>query len=146
MEHQSIVNLLAHKPVALIGVSAKPEKFGNAIFKTLRENGCEIIPVHHSIDSVLGKRCYRTLSQIDPPPKTLILAAKPNNTLAVLKEFKNLGGEKVWFQQGFNSQEAFDFCQNNGLEFYQGKCILLAVDAFPHKIHKFFLKLFGGLK
>ncbi len=146
MELQTIKNLLNHKPVALIGVSAKPEKFGNAVFKTLQENGYEIFPVHHSLNSVLEKKCFRTLSQINPPPKSLILAAKPSNTIAVLQEFKSLGGEKVWFQQGFNSQEAFDYCQDNGLEFYHGKCILLAVDAFPHKFHKFFLKLFGALK
>jgi len=146
MEYSSIINLLDHKPVALIGVSAKAEKFGNEIFKTLTQCGYEISPIHHSLDSIQGKKCYHSLSEIQPPPKTVIFCARPKNVLSVLQEFKKLHGEKVWFQQGVKSQEAFDFCRSHDLEFYQGKCILLAVNAFPHKLHKFFLRLFGRLK
>ena len=146
MRYQEILDLLNNKPVALIGVSSTKEKFGNYAFKTLTENGYEIYPIHRNLTSVEGKKCYSSIKEIDPAAKSLILITQPQNILPVLEDFKSLGGEKVWFQQGIKSPEALDYCKNNGLIYYSGTCILLSIKAFPHSVHKFIFRLFGIIK
>ena len=146
MRYQDILDLLNNKPVALIGVSSKKDKFGNYAFKTLTENGYEIHPIHRNLSSIEGKKCYNSLLEIRPAPKSLILITQPQNILPVLEEFKSLGGEKVWFQQGIKSHEAFKYCRDNGITHYSGTCILLSIKAFPHSVHNFIFRLFGILK
>lgn len=134
---------LDQAPVAFVGVSSNEKKFGNYAFKTLQDEGYKVAPLHHTMTEFLGNRCYRTLSEIDPAPKSLIICAKPDNCLPLLAEFKQLGGEFVWFQQGFKSSEAAGFCETNGIEYSLGKCILMNSKGFPHSFHRFIMKMIG---
>lgn len=142
MNQKNIFNFLSEEPVAFVGVSTTEKKFGNYAFQTLLDDGYKVVPIHHSMKDIKGIKCRRSLSEINPAPKSLIICAKPDNCLPLLAEFKQLGGEFVWFQQGFKSPEAAGFCETHGIEYSIGKCILLNTKKFPHSFHNFILRLF----
>ncbi len=146
IKHSDIIQFLQTEPIAMIGVSRNDRKFGNKAFKTLVQEGYNIIPIHSSIERIEGYQCFRSLSELDPPPKSFIICSKSDNLIPLLKEFKSIGGENVWFQQGCKFEEGANFCRENGVNYYYNNCILMASDAFPHKFHRFILKLFGRLK
>jgi len=136
-------SFLSQAPVAFVGVSSNENKFGNHAFKTLLDEGHILIPLHHTMKEYQGNKCFQTLSEINPAPKSLIICAKPDNCLPLLAEFKQAGGEFVWFQQGFKSPEAAGFCETNGIDYSSGKCILMNSKGFPHNFHRFIMKLVG---
>lgn len=146
MNQKTIIDFLRTEPVAMIGVSSSGKKYGNHAFKTLTDEGYKIIPVNPKMSIYYSIKCYPNLSAINPAPKSLIISTKPENTLLILDEFKKIGGEQVWFQQGADFGEAVDFCKTNGIKYYQGYCILMVSRSFPHSIHRLILKLVGSFK
>ncbi len=55
---------LAHKRVAVTGVSRKPENHGsNVVYKRLRERGYEVFAVNPNADEVEGDPSYHDLPQ-----------------------------------------------------------------------------------
>ena len=52
----SVVKILkSFRDIAMVGVSANPEKPSNIVFKYLIAHGYNVIPVNPTIDEVLGK-------------------------------------------------------------------------------------------
>ena len=47
---KQINEFLDSQPIALVGVSRNPKKFGYAVFKELKEKGMKIIPVNPVAD------------------------------------------------------------------------------------------------
>ena len=58
---------------AVIGVSSNRRKFGNAVFRTMKEKGFTVYPVHLVSETVEGEKCY--LSVADLPPGVRIVNA-----------------------------------------------------------------------
>jgi hypothetical protein len=52
---------LAHKRVAVTGVSREPKDHGsNIVYRRLRERGYDVFAVNPNADEVEGDRCYPT--------------------------------------------------------------------------------------
>lgn len=56
--NQTIEKFISKRSFALAGVSKDSRKFGNAILKELAGRGFTVYPVHPSLDSVEGVKCY----------------------------------------------------------------------------------------
>ena len=53
---------LAHKRIAVAGVSRTPQNTANAIYRKLRDEGYEVFAVNPNADEVEGDRCYATIA------------------------------------------------------------------------------------
>jgi len=58
--------IMRPESVAVIGASAEDGKIGNSVLKNLINGGYQgrIIPIHPSLDSVLGRKAYRSIAEV----------------------------------------------------------------------------------
>jgi len=56
--------LSMYRVVAVVGLSDRPERASYGVASFLKGAGYRIVPVNPNIESVLGEKCYPTLSAI----------------------------------------------------------------------------------
>lgn len=143
--NQTIEKFISKRSFALAGVSKDSRKFGNAILKELAGRGFTVYPVHPSLDSVEGVKCYRSLDLVVEFTQSLIVCVKPDNAVFVVKEAAAAGFRSVWLQQGCGTVEVKTAAEKAGLEVVAGKCILMYTEPVGglHKFHRGIVRLFG---
>ncbi|HEY2664321.1 MAG TPA: acetate--CoA ligase family protein [Candidatus Binataceae bacterium] len=80
--------------VAVIGASAEDGKIGNSVLKNLINGGYRgrIVPVHPTLDSVLGRKAYRSISEV---PDTVDIAVFAIPARLVAQVLRDCGAKKV---------------------------------------------------
>jgi predicted CoA-binding protein len=143
----TVDDFIGQKSLAVVGVSRNSAKFGNAIYKTLKEKGYQVFPVNPKAESIEGDRCYPTLSALPEKVGGVVVVVPPAQTEQVVKEAQAAGITRVWLQQGAESPAAIQFCQQNGLQTVHGECILMFASGkqFPHNMHRWVWGLIGKL-
>jgi uncharacterized protein len=139
-----IENFISSEPIAVVGVSRNPKKFGYTAFKELKEKGLKVIPVNPAADTILGEKVYPDVLSLPSDVKGIIILTKKDQTLGVVKDAKNKGIRNIWIQQMADSKEALKELEGTDINYITGECILMFYK--PHSVHKFhraLLKLFG---
>lgn len=141
---KQINEFLDSQPIALVGVSRNPKKFGYAAFKELKEKGMNLVPVNPEALEIMGEKSYQNVNQLPANVKGIIVLTKKDVTASVVREAKEKGIKQVWIQQMAESKEALDELKGSDINFITGECILMHYK--PHSIHKFHrgLKKFFG--
>jgi predicted CoA-binding protein len=141
---RQIEEFIAAEPLAMVGVSRDPKKFGYAAFKELKEKGLKIIPVNPSADEILGVKAFASVNLLPPEVRGIIIMTKKDQTRDVVKEAKAKGIKHIWIQQNADTKEAMKELEGSGINFITGECILMHYK--PHSVHTFhkgLKKLFG---
>lgn len=110
--------------IAIVGASDNREKYGNIIYRDLRDAGYKVIPVNPKADFVEGDKCYHTLSEIPVKVDVVDTVVPPFVTTEIVKECKKIGIDKVWMQPGSESEEAIIFCRENKIKVVYDNCIM----------------------
>src|SRR5512133_910913 len=105
---KQINDFLESQPIAMIGVSRNPKKFGYAAFKELKEKGMNIIPVNPEADEIMGNKAYHNISLLPTDIRGIIVMTKKDKTASVVREAKEKGIKQIWIQQNADSKEALD--------------------------------------
>ena len=137
---KQINEFLDSQPIALVGVSRNPKKFGYVVFKELKEKGMKLIPVNPQAEEIMGEKTYRNVKMLPPEVQSIIVFTKKDKTASVIRDAKEKGIKQIWIQQMADSKEALQELKDSGIKFITGECILMHYK--PNSIHKFH----GGLK
>jgi uncharacterized protein len=143
---KQINEFIDSQPIALVGASRNPKKFGYAAFKELKEKGMNIIPVNPHAEEIMGVKAYPNVKMLPPEVQSLLIFTKKDQTASVVREARERGIKQIWIQQMADSKEALDELKNSDIKFIKGECILMHYK--PHSVHKFhrnLRKLFGRL-
>lgn len=108
---------------AVIGASNNIEKFGYKIFKHLKEKGLDVTPVNPHEKIILGLPVVKSIASLDKS-SVLVFLIPPKFTFETVKSAINLGFKKFWFQPGSYDDEILRYCNNQGVEFSAGVCLL----------------------
>jgi uncharacterized protein len=141
---KQINEFLDSQPIAMVGVSRNPKKFGYAAFKELKDKGMKIIPVNPATDEIMGEKSYANVSLLPAEVKAIIVLTKKEQTAQIIKEARQKGIKQIWIQQNADTKEAIDELKGSDINYITGRCILMHYK--PNGIHKFhgsFLKFFG---
>ncbi|MDO8431078.1 MAG: acetate--CoA ligase family protein [Candidatus Binatus sp.] len=86
--------IMRPESVAIIGASAEDGKIGNSVLKNLINGGYRgrIVPIHPSLDSVLGLKAYRSLLDVPDPVDVAVFAIPARLVAQVLHD---CGARKV---------------------------------------------------
>jgi predicted CoA-binding protein len=136
---KQIEEFIATEPIALIGVSRNPKKFGYSAFKELKEKGMKIIPVNPFASEILGVKAFPDVKSLSPDVKGIIIMTRKEQTASVVREAKNKGLKQIWIQQMADTPEAKKELEGTDVNLISGECILMHYK--PHSIHKFHGKL-----
>jgi predicted CoA-binding protein len=141
---RQIEDFIAAQPVAIIGVSRNPKKFGHTAFKELKDKGLNVIPVNPAAEEILGVRAYPNVNSLPPEVRAIIIMTKKDQTVGVVKEAKAKGIKNIWIQQMADSKDALKELEGTDINYITGECILMHYK--PHSVHKFHkvLKKFFG--
>ena len=132
---------LAHKRVAVTGVSRHPKSHGsNTIYKRLRERGYDVFAVNPNANEVEGDRSYHGLRSIPGGVDAVVIATRPDFAEDTMRECADLGIKHVWMHHGAGgssvSDAATDFGRLHGITVIDGGCpLMLGPTAdFGHKV------------
>ena len=142
---KQIEDFIAAQPVAMVGVSRNPKKFGQMAFKELREKGLNVIPVNPAAGEILGEKVYPDVSSLPSDVKGIIIFTKKDQSASIVREARNKGIKNIWIQQHSDSKEAIKELEGSDINYITGECILMYHK--PHSVHKFhraIKKLFGS--
>jgi predicted CoA-binding protein len=118
---QAVDDFLSQKRIAVAGVSRDPggTHASNGIYSRFKERGYDVFAVNPNADTVMGDPCYHSLKDIPGGVDAVVIATNPKVSLSVAQEAKALGIDKVWMHKNFGagsySQEAHDYCRENGM-------------------------------
>lgn len=115
--------MLEKKIWAVVGVTAKKDKWGYKIFNILKENNYDTYGVSPNYDDIEGNKIYSSLGQIPVKVDVVDLVVSPKISLNVLDEAKELGIEYIFFQPGTYNDEVIAKAQELGLKYLTGDCI-----------------------
>lgn len=142
-----VEKFLAQKNIAVVGVSRKKTKFGNAIYKELKQKNYQVYPINPNMDAFDGDTCYPDLLSLPEKVDAAVINVRPVQTEKVLREAKEAGINNVWLQQGSQSPDAIKFCEENEINCVSNECILMFAQpsAFIHRAHRWVWGVFGKL-
>jgi hypothetical protein len=144
---KNIDDFLAQKIIAVVGVSRKKTKFGNTIYRELKQKGYQVYPINPNINLIEGDVCYPDLFSLPEKVDAVVINISPAQTEKVIREAKEAGIKKVWLQQGSQSDAAIKYCEESGIDCVSNECILMFVEpsAFIHRAHRWIWGVFGKL-
>jgi predicted CoA-binding protein len=120
-----IKEFMAQKRFAVVGATDNPRKHGNQIIKNLRSRGYEVYPVNPKLKELEGLTCYSSLADIPVKVDVVDFVVPPAVTEGILKECKELGLSRIWFQPGSQSERAVAFCHENNLKVVHDVCVMV---------------------
>ena len=143
---------LAHKRVAVTGVSRHPQGHGsNVVYKRLRERGYEVFAVNPNADQVEGDRCYRDLRSIPDGVEAVVIGTRPQIAEETMRACAELGIKHVWMHRGPGpgsvSEPAAEFGRAHGITVIDGgcPCMFAPTADFGHRAMRVALELSGNV-
>ena len=102
----TINEFLSQKVLAVVGASRDKNKFGNSIYREMKDRGYKVYPVNPLAQEIDGDRCYAGLKDLPEKTGGVIIVVPRLETTKVLEEAASLGIEYAWIQQGADTPEA----------------------------------------
>ena len=147
---EAATEFLAHKRVAVTGVSRKAEGHGsNVVYQRLRERGYQVFAVNPNAEQVEGDRCYPDLKSIPGGVEAVVIGTRPELAGPTVRECADLGIKHVWMHRsvggGSVSPQAAAYGREQGMTVIDGGCpCMFDPTADPgHKAMRFVFTLTG---
>lgn len=115
--------LKTSRVVAVVGLSAKPERPSYVVASYLKKNGYKIIPVNPQVEEVLGEVSYPDLSSIPEPVDVVDIFRRSEEVLPIVEGAIKIGAKAVWMQEGVVNEEAATRAKEAGLKVVMDKCL-----------------------
>lgn len=109
--------------IAVVGLSPKEERDSNKVAKYLLEKGYDIVPVNPGQKEILGKTCYKTLTDIPFPVDVVDLFLNPKRVPPTVDQAIEIGAPILWMQMGVIHNEAAKKAKEAGMTVVMDRCI-----------------------
>lgn len=121
-----IEGFLAASPIAVVGASADPSKFGYRVLEAYLRHGFTAYPVNPRGGEILGREAYPDLASLPEAPGAVSVITPPAVTKQVMPEIIASGARHIWMQPGTESPEAIRLAREAGLNVIAGgPCVLV---------------------
>lgn len=121
---EKILELLkSSKTIAVVGISNDNEKPSYKVAEYLQKNGYKIIPVNPKYETVLGEKCYKTLSEIKEPIDIVDVFRKKDDIMPIAEEALKLKPKIFWMQLGIENETAKKLLEANGIFVVENTCL-----------------------
>ncbi|HEY3389212.1 MAG TPA: CoA-binding protein [Prolixibacteraceae bacterium] len=143
-----IEKFVGDRNIALIGVSANKQKFGNFLLHELTKKGYTVFPVHPNLADVESIKCYPDVKSLPCHVTNLILVVNPQAAEQIIPQLKDSPIQRVWMHKGAGKGSAsvasIDACKENGIELVHGFCPMMFFSpSGMHSFHFWLRRKFG---
>jgi predicted CoA-binding protein len=143
---KSVSRFLSLGKYAVAGVSRDPKKFGQVVFRELRQKGMDVVPINPNAVIIDGVKCFSSVSDLPSDVRGLILMTPKGETLTVAREAIAHGIKDLWVQQGAETKSTVDELKKEDINLISKECIMMFWKPNSvHSFHRFLKKIFGGL-
>lgn len=111
------------RTIAVVGISPKEARDSNRVAKYLMDKGYEVVPVNPGQREILGKPCFKTLTDIPFPIDMADLFLNPTRVPLVVDQAIEIGVHAIWMQEGVVHNESAQKAGKAGITVVMNKCI-----------------------
>ena len=115
--------LNSYHRVAMVGLSANPNRPSYFAATYLKDYGFEIIPVNPAYQAVLGRPCYPSLDAVPQPLEVVDIFRKTEEVPAIVDDAIRLGAKVIWMQLGVIHHQARQKALDAGLMVIMDRCM-----------------------
>jgi predicted CoA-binding protein len=112
-----------YRVVAVVGLSAKPDRPSYRVAQYLQEHGYRIVPVNPGCQEILGERCYASLKDIPFPVAIVDIFRNVEAIPAIVAEAIAVGAKVVWMQLGLEEPDSARKAKQAGLQVVMDHCL-----------------------
>lgn len=112
------------KHIAVVGVSADPQKYGHKIYRDCIEAGYDVTGINPKGGELLGRKIIPRLSDLTFIPDIVITVVPPDVTESIVEECNILGVKKIWMQPGSESPAAIQKAIEYGITTTHDQCFM----------------------
>jgi uncharacterized protein len=114
------------RTIAVVGLSANPERDSNGVARYLQRNGYTIIPVNPNLSGpVLGAQAYASLREVPVPIDIVEIFRRVDAVPPIVEEAIAIGARVVWMQLGIVHEEAAKRAEEAGLKVVMNRCMAI---------------------
>ena len=112
--------------IALIGASNDKNKYGNKIYRDLRNKGYHVIPINPKEELIEGDKAYSSIEEMETIPDIANFVVPPPVAIKIAQHITELGIKYLLFQPGSESEELEDWLKNtDGIKYLPNSCIMV---------------------
>jgi len=111
--------------ITVVGLSPKEQRDSNRVARYLMEQEYDVIPVNPGQETLLGKRCYKRVSDVPVHIDIVDCFISPSRIPEVVEEAIAVGAAALWMQIGVVHNEAAARAREAGLQVVMNKCIMV---------------------
>ena len=117
--------LLDTKVIAVVGLSANPDRPSNQVAWYLHHQGYRLFGVNPRCPEpeVFGVPMYPSLDQVPEPIDLVDVFRRPEHTPGVARDAVAVGARALWLQLGIRSDEARAVATEAGLRYVEDACL-----------------------
>ena len=115
--------LLRVKTIAVVGLSASPNRPSHSVARSLQGFGYRVIPVNPALADVLGERSYPSLRDLPEPVDLVDVFRESSHVAALVDDCIALKLPALWLQDGVMDEAAALRAQASGLTVVMNRCI-----------------------
>ena len=127
---------VSYRTIAIVGVSADPNKDSNRIMKFIRNTGYKVYPVNpHTENKIInGEKVYKNLEDIDDYVG-IVNVFRPNEEVEeIAKQTIKINANVLWLQLGIHNENAAKLVSENKIYYISNKCIKIEYERLFRKI------------
>ncbi len=115
--------LQAAKRIAVVGMSAKPERASYSVARYLMAQGYEVIPVNPMETEIFGLKSYGSVSEVPGKIDIVDVFRRSDQTDPIIDEAITVKARVVWLQLDVVNEAGCLRAQAAGLTAIQNRCI-----------------------
>jgi len=116
--------LAGMRRVAVVGLSARPDRASYGVTRFLVGRGIEVVGVNPALnEDVLGLKIYAELSDVPGPVDVVDVFRRSDAVPEIVDQAIAAGARTVWLQEGVVHEEAAARAREAGLTVIQDRCL-----------------------
>jgi hypothetical protein len=119
-----IRKILSLKNVAVVGMSKNQEKAASYVPSYLIKQGYNVIPVNPTANTILERKSYPNIQDIEQPIDIVDVFRPSDQVLAVVEDAIKKKPRVIWLQEGIHNQQAEELARKAGIQVVFNRCML----------------------
>jgi predicted CoA-binding protein len=115
--------LMKYKRVAVVGMSANPQRPSHWIARYLQDHGYEVIGVNPGQPNIPGIKVVPSVADLAGPLEIVNVYRSPDAIPGLVDELRSLKPPVLWLQPGAQNSEAEGLARQYGMVVISGNCI-----------------------
>lgn len=111
------------KTIAVVGLSARPERDSNMVGRYLQSAGYAVIPINPAEEIILGQKAYPDLASAPYHIDIVNVFRRPDAVGQIVEQAVARGFKTLWLQLGVTNQRAEDAAERAGMTVISNCCI-----------------------